>query len=265
MRALEEFIKRYTLNPVYRFWGKRKEKKIFSKQPIVILAAPRSGTTLLLSILDAFPNIFAIPKQTYGFARWQNKSGKWFPQRIDRIYREIVKRKIPNNANRWCEKTPRHIQYIDKILDSFPHIKVIHIIRDGRDVVTSKHPLHRPDEYWVSVNRWVKDVKIGLKYANHPNVLTLKYEDLIFKFDKEIKKIAKFLDEDFTPTREEWILRTSVRESKHWRQPLRKLSAESIGRWKKKEHAQRVEDFMKHPEAVKLMKKLNYIHEADDE
>lgn len=140
MLALEDFLKRYTINPVFRFFGRRKEQQVFTKDPIVIIAAPRSGTTLLLSILDAYPEIFSIPKQTYGFARWREKNGKIIPNRIDRVYREILRRKIPETATRWCEKTPRHIKHIKNILTYNPKIKAIHIVRDGRDVVTSKHP-----------------------------------------------------------------------------------------------------------------------------
>jgi len=265
MRALEDFIKRYTINPVFRFFGKFKEKKHFTGDPIMILSAPRSGTTLLLSILDAYPNIYSIPEQTYGFARWRKKKGKWYPNRIDRIYREMLKRKIPDRANRWCEKTPRHIKHLGKILDYFPNGRVIHIVRDGRDTVTSKHPKHRPDEYWVPVKRWVTDVGVGLEYENHPRVLTLKYEDLIYKFDDEIKRISKFLNEDFIPSRDEWIKLTSLKKSKHWKKPVQNLYSKSIGRWKKPEHAKKLEEFMGNPEAVELMKRLKYIEEDDNE
>lgn len=264
MRAFEDFVKRYTLNPVYRYFGRRKEKRHFFGAPIIIIAAPRSGTTLLLSILDSFPNIYSIPKQTYGLARWRSKNGKMIPDRIDRIYREILRHKIPESVTRWCEKTPRHIKHIKNILDYMSGIKVIHIVRDGRDVVTSKHPKHKPDDYWVSIKRWVNDVGIGLEYLDHPQVLTMRYEDLIYNFDKEIKKIAKHLEEDFVPTKEDWIKLTSLRKSRHWKEPVQNLYSKSIGRWKKPEHSTRIKDFMNNQGAMKLMKKLNYLSEDLD-
>jgi len=265
MRALEDFLKSISLNPIYRFLGKRKEKKCFTGDPIVIFAAPRSGTTLLLSILDAYPNIYSIPEQTYGLARWKEKNGKVYPDRIDRIYRELLKRKIPETKTRWCEKTPRHIKHIKSILEYMPNVKAIHIVRDGRDVVTSKHPKHRPDEYWTSINRWVTDVGIGLEYANSPQVLTVRYEDLIYNFDEEIKKISYHLEEDFVPSRDEWTKLTSLKKSKHWDKPVQNLYSKSIGRWKKPEHAKRMEEFMSNPKAVELMKKLKYIEEDTNE
>ncbi|MBN2281000.1 MAG: sulfotransferase [Candidatus Marinimicrobia bacterium] len=261
MRLLEDFIKRYTINPIYRYLGRRKEKKHFTGDPIVILAAPRSGTTLLLSILDAYPNIYSIPEQTYGLARWREKKGKMIPDRIDRIYREMLRHEIPVAKNRWCEKTPRHIKHIKNILDYFPKAKAIHIVRDGRDVITSKHPKHHPDDYWVSVNRWVTDVGIGLEYLDHPRVLTLKYEDLVFHFDREIKRISNFLEEDFVPSKDEWTQLTSLKNSKHWKEPVQNLYSKSIGRWKQPEHRARIEEFMKEPQALELMQKLNYFDE----
>lgn len=265
MRALEDFIKRYTLNPVYRFLGKRKESKHFSGDPIVIIAAPRSGTTLLLSILDAYPSIFSIPEQTYGLARWREVKGKIIPDRLDRIYREMLRHNIPETANRWCEKTPRHIKHIDNILKYMPEVKVIHIVRDGRDVVTSRHPKHRPDDYWVSVKRWTIDVAKGLEFMDHSQVLTVRYEDLIYKFEEEIQKISNHLNEDFVPSKAEWTKLTSLKKSKHWKKPVQNLYTKSIGRWKKPEHQKRVAEFMSNPKAVELMKKLKYIDEDINE
>lgn len=264
MRAFEDFLKSITINPIYRYLGKRKERKYFSGDPIVILAAPRSGTTLLLSILDSFPSIYSIPEQTYGLARWKEKKGKVYPDRIDRIYRELLKRKIPKEVSRWCEKTPRHIKHIENILKYYPKLKAIHIVRDGRDVITSKHPNHRSDEYWVSIKRWITDVSFGLEFENHPRVLTLRYEDLIYKYDEKIKEISKFLEEDFVPAKDEWTKLTTLKKSKHWAEPVQNLYSKSIGRWKKPEHAKRLQEIMNNSDAVKLLKKLKYIDENDE-
>jgi len=93
MNKFEDAVKRVTVNPVIRFLGRRIEKKNFSGEPIFITASPRSGTTLLLSMLGAHPNIFAIPEQTYAFDRWtkvKNRPYKYFPYRIDRMYRHFL-------------------------------------------------------------------------------------------------------------------------------------------------------------------------------
>jgi hypothetical protein len=104
-----------------------------------------------------------------------------------------------------------------------------------------------------------------MKYENHPRVLTVRYEDLVYHFEREIKRISEFLGEDFVPTREEWTQLTSLKKSKHWGGPVQNLYTKSIGRWKKPEHQKRVEEFMSNPEAVELMKRLKYLEEETHE
>ncbi len=256
-KALDR-IRNSTIHPLITNIGKKIEKKYFSGIPIIIGASPRSGTTLLLSILDAYPNIHSIQRQTYAFTKW-TEDEPCIPPRIDRLYREFLRHRISPQAKRWCEKTPRNIGYFDKILNYFnENVKLIHMIRDGRDVVTSKHPLHRPDQYWVTAERWVGDVRAGLKFKDHPQVFTIKYEDLIFNFDHEVKKLSQFLNESFIPTDRSWKEKTSLKKSKHWAEPIQDLHARSIKRWKKEEHKKRMEEFLLNPEAIKLLKELEY-------
>src|SRR6056297_4213785 len=150
------------VKPLIITLGKKIESERFTEKPIIIGACPRSGTTLLLSILDAHPNIYSIQNQTYAFTSWkkENLPGRFLPVRLDRLYREFLFHRIKGDPVRWCEKTPKNIQFLDKIIEYFSDtVKIIHLVRDGRDVVTSRHPKHTPNEYWVSVERWVKDVE----------------------------------------------------------------------------------------------------------
>jgi hypothetical protein len=255
-------FKKYILNPPIVKLGKRIEKKHFEKKPIFIMGAPRSGTTLLLSILSANPRLYSIPKQTYAFDRWTKIDGKEVPSRIDRLYREFVIRKIPSAACRWIEKTPKHIQSLDKILNYFnKDAQILHIVRDGRDVVTSSHP-HYLDRryYWVDVERWVNDVNIGLELAKtHDNIHTVRYEDIIKNYEKEIRSISKFLDEEYVTELDEWIDNTQIKKSIHWGTKVQKIHSKSIERWKSPEHKERIQEFMENKEAYDLLKRLRYV------
>lgn len=253
-------IKEVAINPPIRLLGRQIEKKYFPKKPILIVACPRSGTTLLLSILSAVPNIFAIPKQTYAFDRWAMKNGQSIPTLLYRLFREFIFRKIPKNANRWLEKTPGHIRSIGKILEYFNNeVKIIHIIRDGRDVTVSTHPAYRDRrKYWVSAERWVTEVNIGLSYRNHPSVHTMKYEDLISNYEEEIKKITDFIDEPFSEQLHHWIDHTQIKSSIHWGSKVQEISSKPIGKWRLPEHEERIREFMGNKEAVQLLKDLGY-------
>ncbi len=247
--------------PLITYIGKKIEKKHFPGEPIMILGSPRSGTTLLLSILAAHPSIFAIPKQTYAFDVWTENNGMLMPARIDRLYREFIIRKIPASATRWLEKTPRHVQNLDKILKYFDNkIKIIHLIRDGRDVVVSKHPAYmNRRKYWVSVERWTGDVKFAYELSKHSsNIYNVKYEDLITNYDNEIVKLFEFLGEEYSEELKAWYKNTTIKKSKHWGDKVQNIHSKAIGKWKNDEHKERMEEFYANPEAVALLKQLNY-------
>lgn len=86
--------------------------------------------------------------------------------------------------------------------------KVIHIIRDGRDVVASrikagrgfeklesftyKKHLKNKSRHIIFAHAWNSFVEEGIKSRNHKNYLEIKYEDLILDFDNTFNKITEF-------------------------------------------------------------------------
>ena len=110
-----------------------------------------------------------------------------------------------------------------------------------------------------SVERWINDVTLGLRLENHPCVLNIRYEDLINEFEKTLTRIYEFIDEKKPENLDEWINKTNIKKSKHLVAPVQNLYSHALDRWRKPEHEKRVKEFMDNPEAVKLMKKLDYI------
>jgi len=258
----KDFFKSFTVNPLFRALGRRLERKSFSNEPIFIVASPRSGTTLLLSILGAHPHIYAIPLQTYAFNKWKkirNRPYLNFPYRIDRLYRFLLFHKIKENSTRWLEKTPRHIKSIPEILDFFQNkVKIIHIIRDGRDVAVSSHPTHTGRGYWVPVDKWVKDVRSGLKYKDDPCVHTVYYEDLVTDLEPQAKNICKFLNEPYTDSVKNWVDQTNIKSSIHWKDNIQNVHTKAIGKWQAEEHKDKMNEFNNNEHAVTLLKDLGY-------
>ncbi len=257
---------RSLVRPLVIKLGKRIADRQFSEIPIIIGACPRSGTTILLSVLGAHPNIFAIPNQSYAFDQWvktknqQNGGAAYQPFRIDRLYREFLYSKVPEGPTRWLEKTPKHIKSFHKILDYLgENVQLIHLIRDGRDVVTSKHPKHSPGEYWVPIKRWVEDVSLGISLKDHPQVLNVRYEDFIQDFENTMLKVYKFLNEESPTQLDNWKEETNIQKSKHWQNPVQALYKDAIQRWQKPEHKERIKEFMQNDRAVALLDELNYL------
>ena len=90
-----------------------------------------------------------------------------------------------------------HICFIaEKIRDNCPNLKIIHLVRNGLDVVNSrinrKHALSNNEfEYIKSI--WRNDIEIATRLRGYENYLELRYEDLVNKQEVAVKKIEKFL------------------------------------------------------------------------
>ena len=145
------------------------------KPPFFIVGCPRSGTTLLQTLLDSHPNI-AIPPESHLFARFSRVLGHYGNLRVasnlkvfvsdllndecikpwgldvsvqmfcERLQEYTVRGVISHlfelfaereGKKRWGDKTPQHGLFVKEIGRVFPEAKFIHVIRDGRDVAQS--------------------------------------------------------------------------------------------------------------------------------
>ena len=245
--------------PFIKYLGRKKIERNFIKDPIILGGCGRSGTTLLLSILDAHPDIYSLKKENGAFLIWNDKDTEPRPVRIDRLHRSILFKDIPSEADRYCLKNPGNVRHFGKILKYYDNqIKLIHIVRDARDVLTSVHPKDF-GKYWVPIKRWINDVKAGLKYEDHPRVFTIKYENLINNYEDRIQKLLGFLKEPFTEEMYNWSEHTELIESKAWQDRVQKLHADSIRRWKQSKYEKRVKKIMSNPKVTELLEYLDYI------
>ena len=252
------WLKKHLTGPAITALGKRKERRSFSKAPILIGGCARSGTTLLLAILSAHPRLFCFPKETDAFTEWTHHKGRLIPIRPDRMYRQLLLTKVPETAHRWCEKRPYNVLHIPEILAYFgSEARFIHLVRDPRAVCTSTHP-ENPAEYWVSPERYVRDVSEGLRHQNHPQVLTIRFEDLILHFDPTIRRVCEFIGEEVCPEIIAWHAHAKVRSNRAWFTGLQDLQSEAIERWKVAVHKQRVDQVMSYGGVRELMLKLGY-------
>ncbi len=238
--------------------GKLIEMKRFPEAPVYIGGCGRSGTTLLLSILSSHKDIFACPKELNLFFDAEISGEKVEVPMIYRLYRTFLTESIKSSAKRYCEKSPANVQRIEAI-DKYHkgNFKLIHIIRDGRDVVLSKHPT-KIDTHWVEPARWVRDVTLGLASKDHPGVHTIHYENLVNKFEETISGVCRFLDIPLSDEILHWHKNTTVRKNRALYSPIKEISSSSIGKYKLAEHQERLKEFMENKEAVELLEKLGY-------
>jgi len=233
-----------------------------SRRAILIGGCGRSGTTVLQGLLSCHTEVVAVDVETSAFCRtaYMGQVDLQSPFELERVYRRLVMVSIPPAANRWSEKTPKNVLYARRALRYLgPRARFIHIVRDGRDVVTSKH-FRAPDRYWVAPERWIHDVGAGRKLEGNPRVHTLRYEDLVRRLEPTLRDLCAFLDMPFDRKMLEYPDTATVNRLDGWEPRLRPISAASIGRWEHPEHREAVEALMAHPQAAGLLDHYGYLN-----
>lgn len=233
--------------------------RTFPQPPIFIGGAPRSGTTLLISILGSHPHIHAIDYETAAF------HPDYCPEKLVAalLFRPGNRRlnKIAPGKTRYCEKTPGNIRHIDELFAFYGgRVRCINIFRDGRDVVTSRHP-EEPDQYWVPIRRWVQDVKFGLEAERKGQVISIRYEDLVADPGATLRKVCEYLDEPFVPQLLEYQTSKDALSNMAktaWNKNPEAINTKSVRKWEKPEHRERLAEFYESRDAVELLRDLGY-------
>lgn len=109
----------------------------YLRRPIIIVGAPRSGTTLLARVLESHPDVAMIPEPRLTW-RWGNdsRSDMLRPEhatdRVIRHIRDTLGAQVAEQGRtRLLEKTPSNslrIPFVDRV---FPDAVYVHILRDG--------------------------------------------------------------------------------------------------------------------------------------
>lgn len=228
--------------------------------PLIIGGCARSGTTLLQSALSAHPAIRVIPYETQAFCNWWYYGTEDEPRvfKLSSVDRYFSQFRIPRGVRYWCEKTPRNIQVFADLLDTFgKRIRLLQIVRDGRDVICSIHP-DDPGRFWVNSERWIDDVTAGLAYLNHPQVMTLRYEDLVERFEQVMMAVYDFLEIKTHGVCYDYPNGSLLQYSNAWSGSARPVRSGSVGRWRRAEFQNRVQELEGRSDARDLLKVHGY-------
>ena len=230
------------------------------QEPVFIVGCGRSGTTMLLSILSADPKLYCVSEETECFARLKSGSRLALRMRLLSLFWRILKQDTPiRDQVRYVEKTPRHVRDIDLIRKAYcGRVRLIHLVRDGRDVITSHHPSGGERAFHIDAERWIREVSLGAEHVNQPYMFTLRYEDIILDFDNMMAKLYEFLGQSLPGEARDFSKHATVREHWAWPGQVRSLSAESIGRWKQADLSERVETLTSSPAGQALLKQFGY-------
>lgn len=104
---------------------------------------------------------------------------------------------------RWGDKTPYYVLHMTRLIEWFPDAKIVHIIRDGRDVALSlfgrRHDF-RIYNIHLAAKYWQQYVEIGCETGARlgPKVyIEVRFEDILSDPSGTFKKICTFLGEKY--------------------------------------------------------------------
>jgi hypothetical protein len=139
-----------------------------TNQRIHITGCPRSGTTLLVEMMRT---CFVC----HNFAEHETS----------------LLRPVPDFDGLLITKQPGETFLLPRLLALDPNLGAIHIIRDPRSVLSSKHA-DAPDLYATHFGLWRESRNAAESLRGHPRFLPLRYEDLVSDPDAVQENIGNF-------------------------------------------------------------------------
>lgn len=178
---------------------------------------------------------------------------------IDLIYRGHIETHKPE-ASIWGDKTPFNTLRLDWIQKVFPEGKYIHMIRDGRDVVSSMLKSGRYDKINDACRRWnlALDSVVQFEQEAANSVLSIYYEKFVRDTEMAVRDVCGFLGIEYSDgmlSNSDVYLGDDHLE--HLQNVNKPITDKSVGKWKERlsEEQKRI--------AIKLMKqnlvKHNYM------
>lgn len=111
------------------------------------------------------------------------------------------------------EKTPQHALVAPTLLDWYPEARLIHLVRDPRDVVASLKRMPWGAGSRLGDARTWRDCVAGAEAcAADPRFRRVRYEDLIARPQAELERLCAFLGVAFEPA----LLAASGQKSDRW-------------------------------------------------
>jgi hypothetical protein len=238
--------------------------------PLFIVGAPRSGTTLLRAMLNRHPRI-GLCDETYFFyyvflrrrafgdlaidANRRRLIDSYFAtSRMERLKLDLprLREKLMAEGTsyptmfaaiiqfyaeshgkvRAGEKTPHQAWNTAELLDWYPAGKVVHLLRDPRDVTASLFnvPWGRRSAA-ANASLWVSLTLAAETCRDNPRYLRLRYEDLVAEPERRLTEVCTFMGEAFSPAMLE--ARQPAQADKPWFERAQgALSKDRLGTWK---------------------------------
>ncbi len=103
--------------------------------------------------------------------------------------------------SRYGEKTNENIRYLDELIALFPDARIIHIVRDPRDVVASMMSMPwASNDVLANTLRWRAEIANACRHREDTSrFYEIRYEDLIENPENICREICDFVGVPFVP------------------------------------------------------------------
>lgn len=255
--------------------------------PFFIFGSPRSGTSLLSRMIDSHEHL-VVPNESlifkmfssfihcYGdLSRLENQRvllqdilatrviGYWQPRPdfetvsglITRPgFAGVIEALICSTAKdkdlqAWGEKSPGHVFYWNEIKREFPQAKVIHIVRDGRDVASSIiNARMGPKTYYAAAQMWrdyLAQIEAIKQDCAADQFIEMRYESLLANPQRDLQKICDLLGVTYSDSMLNFFEKdTNYQTDKTNLENLRKpLIADNQEKWRQNLSPQDLQEF----------------------
>jgi hypothetical protein len=198
---------------------------------LFLVGCPRSGTTLLQSLLAAHSQIISFPESHF----FEHLSARWpwgdlfglasgrasqqfhkfltvieqenledyipkkaiFSQQYSRAFIEVLDRyALEHQKSWWLEKTPQHLRCIALIENQVDNPKFIHLIRNGEDVVASLYDASRKHSEKTWGGAWNIDrcIQVWIGDVEHSRKHLKKSNHILVKYETLVQNAESVLN-----------------------------------------------------------------------
>jgi hypothetical protein len=210
---------------------------------ILICGYPRAGTTLLQMMME-----YALPEaRRYGRERsgWRVAAYKW---RND----AVIISKLPSDI---CVLAELQAFYRRRSA----RLRPIVLLRDPRDVLTSRHATTGDDAYFIDIGEWRQYHDAVARHLADRDVLIIRYEDLV----SDLAAIQARID-SFTGEPSQRPFADSHKEGRQDFDTLnlngvRPVEAGNVARWQRPAHRARLEQILREvPDLARILIDTGY-------
>ncbi len=230
------------------------------ESPIFVLGFPRSGTTMLETMLDAHPQLAGMDERSFlqDVIDEVRKSGLRYPEdigqfdaplceRLRALYWHLVRSRAGiGEEHRLVDKNPLNILRLPLIARLWPSARIILALRHPCDVVLSNYLQTFRTPAYVALCASLESTARGYAdtfdfWIDHaevlqPRVLELRYEDVVDDIQAQSRRIADFLAIDWHPDMVDFPQRARERGyigTPSYHQVVQPLNRRGIARWER--------------------------------